>query len=299
MELEFFEDPGAFLAVAGEHLVAEPVVGTVVATEAERAERRGTAPTDGRPNWYVVARDAGGVVGVAMRTAPFVPHPLFLMPMPDEAAWLLAGELHRRGERVGGANGALPAARTFVDETARLIGGSVRVVMHTRLFELGELSVPPSPPGALRLVTEDEAELALDWFRAFHRDADEQAGRRPGDGHGDGHGETTFGIDDILVRIRGEQLWFWDDGGPVHLTGANAPAFGVARVGPVYTPNERRGRGYAAAAVAEVSQRIVAGGARACLFTDQANPISNRLYEALGYRPVVDMANLLVEDGHQ
>ena len=167
--------------------------------------------------------------------------------------------------------------------------------MHTRLFELGELSVPPSPPGALRPVTEDEAGLALDWFRAFHRDADEQAGRRPGDGHG----ETAFGIDDMLVRIRGERVWFWDDGGPVHLTGANAPAFGVARVGPVYTPNERRGRGYAAAAVAEVSRRIVAGGARACLFTDQANPISNRLYETLGYRPVVDMANLLVEDGHK
>ena len=84
----------------------------------------------------------------------------------------------------------------------------------------------------------------------------------------------------------------------MHLTGANAPAFGVARVGPVYTPNEQRGRGYASAAVAEVSQRILAGGARACLFTDQANPISNRIYEALGYRPVVDMANLLVEDGH-
>ena len=48
------------------------------------------------------------------------------------------------------------------------------------------------------------------------------------------------------------------------------------------------------AAVAEVSRRIVADGARACLFTDQANPTSNRIYQALGYRPVVDMANLLV-----
>ncbi len=227
-----------------------------------------------------------------MRTAPFEPYPLFLLPMPEAAAVLLAAELHARGEEVAGANGALPAARTFADETARLTGGGVRVSMHTRLFELGELTPPPSPAGRLRPVTEDEAGLALEWFHAFHRDADEQAGRPPGDGHA---GEDGFDLDDMLVRIRGERVWFWDDDGPVHLTGANAPAYGVARVGPVYTPKENRGRGYAGAGVAEVSRRILATGSRACLFTDQANPTSNRLYESLGYRPVVDMANLRVE----
>ena len=291
MDLEFFTDPAEFLAVVGDHLAADPVLGTVVATVATREageSARGTAPPTDRPHWYAAARDDGAVVGVAMRTAP---HPLFLLPIPDPPPPQLAGALHARGERVEGANGALPAARVFADETSRLAGGSVRVVMHTRLFELDELIPPPTPPGHLRPVTEEEAELALDWFRAFHVDADEQAGRRPGDGHG----ETSFDIDDVLVRVRGERLWFWDDGGPVHLSGSNVPAYGVVRVGPVYTPKQHRGRGYAGAAVAEISRRIVAGGARACLFTDQANPTSNRLYEALGYRRVVDMANLRVE----
>jgi GNAT superfamily N-acetyltransferase len=294
MDLEFFTDPAEFLAVVGDHLAADPVLGTVVAAVATREageSARGTAAPHDRPHWYAVAREDGAVVGVAMRTAPFEPHPLFLLPMPEPAARELACALHARGERVEGANGALPAARVLADETARLTGGSVHVAMHTRLFELGELTPPPAPPGHLRPVTEDEAELALGWFRAFHADADEQAGRRAGDGHG----ETSFDLDDVLVRIRSERLWFWDDGGPVHLTGSNVPAYGVVRVGPVYTPKQHRGRGYAAAAVAEVSRRIVDGGARACLFTDQANPTSNRLYEALGYRRVVDMANLRVE----
>jgi hypothetical protein len=35
-------------------------------------------------------------------------------------------------------------------------------------------------------------------------------------------------------------------------------------------------------------------GRAVCLFTDQANPTSNRIYQALGYPPVVDMANLLI-----
>ena len=80
----------------------------------------------------------------------------------------------------------------------------------------------------------------------------------------------------------------------MHLTGANPPSFGVARVGPVYTPPAQRGRGWASNAVAEVSRRIQAEGAQVCLFTDQANPTSNKIYADLGYRPVVDMANLVI-----
>ena len=80
-------------------------------------------------------------------------------------------------------------------------------------------------------------------------------------------------------------------GGP---TGASPPSFGVARVGPVYTPPAQRGRGWASNAVAGISRRIQAEGSRVCLFTDQANPTSNKIYTALGYQPVADMANLVI-----
>ncbi|WP_405089605.1 GNAT family N-acetyltransferase [Micromonospora sp. NBC_01392] len=65
-------------------------------------------------------------------------------------------------------------------------------------------------------------------------------------------------------------------------------------MGPVYTPPEQRGRGWAGNAVAEVSRLLRADSAGVCLFTDQANPTSNRLYARLGFRPLVDMANLVV-----
>jgi predicted GNAT family acetyltransferase len=58
----------------------------------------------------------------------------------------------------------------------------------------------------------------------------------------------------------------------------------------VYTPPERRGRGYATALVAVVSQRALDAGAAACsLYTDLANPTSNKIYDAVGYRPVRDV----------
>ena len=62
------------------------------------------------------------------------------------------------------------------------------------------------------------------------------------------------------------------------------------RVGPVYTPPEQRGRGYASNLVAEVSQlQLDAGRTFVFLFTDLANPTANKIYQAIGYEPVNDV----------
>ena len=45
---------------------------------------------------------------------------------------------------------------------------------------------------------------------------------------------------------------------------------------------------------AHVSRVLRDSGLRVCLFTDQANPTSNKIYAAIGYAPVVDMANLVI-----
>jgi predicted GNAT family acetyltransferase len=69
----------------------------------------------------------------------------------------------------------------------------------------------------------------------------------------------------------------------------NRPAAGATRVGPVYTPPDLRGRGYASAVTAAVSRAALAAGAQeVVLFTDLANPTSNAIYRRLGYEPVED-----------
>ena len=62
------------------------------------------------------------------------------------------------------------------------------------------------------------------------------------------------------------------------------------RVGPVYTPPEHRGHGYASALVAAASQAQLDEGIQFCfLFTDLANPTANHIYQAIGYEPVSDI----------
>lgn len=293
MDVQFYDDPTEFLAVAGPVLTADPVVGSVIATNSQRIVRERAAgvpkPTD-RPFWWATVTDGADVIGAAMRTMPNPPHPMFVLPMPDEAALLLATTLLERGEHPGGCNGALPAARVIADETVRLHGGTVAVAMHSRLFECREVIPPKVPPGTLRPTGPADDDLVVEWCEAFGRDADEQGGREP---------ELGNTRDPEAVRQRilaGRRFWLFldSDGEPAHLTGVNPPAFGVSRIGPVYTPKSHRGRGIASHVVAELTARGLADGTRMCLFTDQANPISNKIYEAIGYRAVVDMANLKI-----
>jgi len=310
MELLFFDDPGPFLDVAGDALAEEPVLGTVIAGVAERIQLQraaGVSWPDGVPCWFAVvleqnASDLGEgdpdeveqtvVVGMAMRTATFGTYPAYLLPMPDEAVHLLSSTLVDRGEHVLGANGALPAVEVFCEDMAAATGRTAVLAQRTRLFELGEPVEPRRVAGRLRPAVLDELDLVTSWCAAFMADADQQAGRQPGTSAHEVPAE-----DEMRRRIAAGRMFVWvdDDERPVHLTAASMPAFGVSRIGPVYTPPADRGRGYASRAVHEVSQLLRDSGERPCLFTDQANPTSNKIYEAIGYRRLVDMANMLVD----
>jgi GNAT superfamily N-acetyltransferase len=145
------------------------------------------------------------------------------------------------------------------------------------IFGLDTVVDPPRPPGALRPAGPDDGPLLRDWAHAFGRDL------------GLNEEEALAGVDQTLSR---PGLYLWEDGGPACLVGHTAAAAGVARVGPVYTPPERRRRGYAGAATAEVSRVLVAGGIRPMLYTDLANPTSNGVYQRIGYRRIGDAAEV-------
>ncbi|MFL6158192.1 MAG: GNAT family N-acetyltransferase [Marmoricola sp.] len=289
--LQFFDDPHAFLSAAEQLLAAEPVRSTVIASVTARFARGDSPrPAAAPPPWWVVARDeVGTVVGAGMRTAPLPPYPPYVGAMPDEAARLVARTLHERGEAVGVVNGFVPAIDVLVDELLGLEGGTASATERTSLYEVVDLVEPAGVPGRLRIARDDEVDLVQGWFDAFGPDASEQAGRA------DPHPaiETR---ESTAARIAAGDVWIWDtpDGTPAGVTAFNPPSFGVARVGPVYTPKEHRGHGYAAAGVAAISRRLLDEGARVCLFADEQNTTSTGVYVRLGYRPIAVTGGLRI-----
>ena len=73
---------------------------------------------------------------------------------------------------------------------------------------------------------------------------------------------------------------------------ASPASGGVTRISGVWTPPELRGRGYATAVVAARSTARQDAGEACMLFTDLANPTSNAIYQAIGYRRVGDNVNI-------
>ena len=86
----------------------------------------------------------------------------------------------------------------------------------------------------------------------------------------------------------------WDvDGTTVSMAMLRAPAADVSRIGPVFTPQDRRGHGYGSAvtaAAADLAHR--SGTPEIVLFADLANPVSNAIYQRIGFEPVVDSVRI-------
>lgn len=213
------------------------------------------------------------VVGAALQTPPWQ---LVLSPVDPPACDALVDWLVAQDTAVSGVNGVNEVARRFAERYTARVGLHAEVMVRTRLFELLEVVDPPAPGGHMRRATGDDRELVTAWYAAFHAEATRDAPQGPG---------PDFHLD-------AGKIWLWIDaaGVPVSLAGRNREQPTGACIGPVYTPPEHRGRGYATALVAALSRSILDDGKRyACLFTDLANPTSNAIYPRVGYRPIADM----------
>jgi uncharacterized protein len=97
-----------------------------------------------------------------------------------------------------------------------------------------------------------------------------------------------------MERTKNKFLFIWeDDGQPVSMASKTRPNIRGVSINLVYTPKNLRGKGYASACVAALSEHLLQEGFEFCtLFTDLANPTSNKIYQNIGYEPVCDYIEL-------
>ena len=272
-------DVREFLAEAGEFLRAEPARHSVVLTVTENllltpAAAPGSGPDEPLFGWWQPDR-VTAVAAVFMYTPEF---PVLLSShMSGSAAAELARYLAAAGRQFPGINAEQEAADAFGAVWRDRTGDAVTAYRRMRLLRLGELIRPaPGPEGTARPATERDRDLLAGWFDAFAREV------------GDPPRHATRAVVDERLGYGGITLWV-AAGVPVSLAGRTRVVAGMVRVAPVYTPPELRGRGYAGAVTAAVSQAALDAGVReVVLYTDLANPTSNALYQRLGYRPVQD-----------
>jgi predicted GNAT family acetyltransferase len=175
-----------------------------------------------------------------------------------------------------------PAASVgpFADRWSAVTGRGAELQVAERIYRLSRVIPAPAVQGTWRLAGEEDHDRLLAWARAFHDEA------LPG--------SPIVGLEAMVerwVRRRGRLAYLWEvEDRAVSLVVAGARTPNGRRIGPVYTPPEARGHGYATALTAAASQDQLDRGHAFCfLFTDLANPTSNAIYRRIGYEAVADV----------
>jgi hypothetical protein len=144
------------------------------------------------------------------------------------------------------------------------------------VFELRRVIAPKPASGSMRRGDARDRAVLCQWTVAFCRDVGEDRDANDGERMAEG-----------LLADRRAWIWSDDTGQPRAMAAHAGPTPNGIRINFVYTPPANRGRGYASHLVAQLSQWHLDHGRRFCfLFTDLANPTSNKIYRAIGYEPV-------------
>lgn len=267
-----------FLAETLEYRDGDPLRTNVLGSVASAAASGELAAVE--TFWWLVRDDAGRVVGAAMRTAPYA---LSLGPMSEACARALAVAVTTADAELPAVAGFASALEAFLAALVAL--GSTRVPLESQrqvLYAATAVDVP-RVPGGPEVATVGELELAQQWYLDFTEEVD-------------GVRLARDGVDRamLLATVRSGRLRWWRDGGVTvsmagHAVPVATPGGVVTRVGPVFTPRSRRGRGYAAALTGRLTELLLARGSAVMLYADAANETSNGVYRRLGYTPVDEL----------
>ena len=273
VELTRYTDVDRFLDVAGPFLVEREAEHNLILGVSGSV--RDDPGLYAAPPYIATVGDGKRVVAAALQTPPFR---LTLSEVDDpDAIGLLVADLLDRD--LPGVQGPVDVVRAFVEQWRTRGGPLLRHHVSERIYRVSRV-IPARPvSGGRRDPLPGDRDRLVEWVWAFGVEA-------LGDDDRDG---AAHAVDDWIVG-RGRVLHVWDDRDEiVAVCGVAGPTPNGIRIGPVYTPPEHRGRGYASALTATVSQALLDAGRRfVFLFTDIANPTSNRIYQAIGYEPVSD-----------
>lgn len=178
-------------------------------------------------------------------------------------------------------------AELFAKEYTNRKGLAFHTSMSQRIYELTAVNPHVKQLGTVRLLREADLYFFPYWLQAFYA-----AGT---------YGSTEMfipqDIDEYRYRLSSKKLYVLEvDGSPVSMAGFTREMQTAIGVAFVYTPPYYRGKGFASSCVAQLSQMALDKGFTRCvLYTDLSNPVSNSIYQKIGYTLVCDSLMLRFE----
>jgi hypothetical protein len=274
MKLLQYDDPGEFLEHAKQFLEAREAenhlilgVSSWLAAHPERIEHT---------PYFAIVEENGRSEAAAMMTPP---HKLVLTRAETRILGRIADDLSKRRIVLPGVNGPGKTSLSFAKRWAKKKECTYQLHRSMRIYQLSRV-IPPRPVnGRMRLAILMDTDVLVQWAQNFGKDI------------GEPHTEQEA-AETVKQLMKDERLYVWDDEGLSSIAASTGPTTHGIGITLVYTPPEFRGKGYASACTAALSQAMLNSGRKfCCLFADLSNPVSNRIYQRIGYVPVCDFAD--------
>ncbi|MBP9708561.1 MAG: GNAT family N-acetyltransferase [Oligoflexales bacterium] len=230
----------------------------------------------------IKSKKDNSVVGASWITPP---HPLGITRLAPENISSVIDFALELSERPSGVVGPSETVELFKELWTRSTGAQEKTHMQQGIYELRYVEAHFNKVlGRMRLATSSDLSLAEKWNLQFSIDC------------GLGNDKATAKANAEHV-IKHKMRYFWEiNDRPVAMAGVSGNTPNGIRIGYVYTPPELRGKGYASALVAKLSQAQFDAGKKLCfLYTDLANPTSNAIYQRIGYKKVSESTHYIFE----
>jgi uncharacterized protein len=227
-------------------------------------------------SYMAVVETNGTILAIALKTPQ---HPLILSKITDaDALVMIAYSLYSSGQTLSAVSAPANESYRFAQCWQGLTGSSYNLSMALQVHQLDAVHLQQRSPGRLRGVKPDDRALLLQWHNDFSLEA---LGQVPDDG------EHWFNH-----HLKQGTAYLWQNGETVTVACYGVTSPGAVAINMVYTPPKERKKGYASSCVAALSQWLLDQGNRCCfLFTDQAKATPNKIYRAIGFRPVSEWTN--------
>lgn len=161
-------------------------------------------------------------------------------------------------------------------------GQAYELLMDQGLYRLDRVNEQlEASPGNWRYATEADAPLIEKWYSQFEEDA----------------GLAVSPVEVVRERVayflKEQEVFVWEhEGEVVSMMKKSRPTQHGITVSLVFTPKDKRQKGYARTLVAAVSTELLMTYDFCMLYTDMLNPTSNKIYQEIGYQKLVDSVHI-------
>ncbi len=275
-----------FLSEAKSLLYADEATNSLLLGLAEMVRNKGESGQTEAVLLRVVHE--GQTLTAALQTPPMN---LVISESENRPLKVLAQYLKSNQLKFPGVVGPANSSEMFAKMWSRECGCHFELGMGQMIYKINEVEIPQQAvEGSLRLAQLNEISLIASWLVEFGNESLPPNERK----------SFEERLPYAERAIQNQNAYLWEVGGvAVSMAHVGRPTKNGISISAVYTPPINRKKGYASALVAHLSQRMLDSGKQFCvLYTDLANPTSNKIYQKIGYRAIAESKLFIFQGGH-